>query len=214
MGDCEQFVKRLSNYADREMEHDELERWDMHLSSCTKCSSLLKSTQNLGEEMRKLAQVKVSPDFNAVLRARIRMEQHQRVWPRFITEPLWGSRIPAFGAAAILVFAVSFVLFSQIRPDKINSHKTIVLTPISRSQTHDVQNVRDVDETSTSRSHVNYVLEQVTLDDLLKGRRGVALSSEGLAQLEKSRYDSLKQPRYRNFPHAQYVTQRRTGVRF
>lgn len=214
INDCEQFAKRLSSYTDGEMDKLEKERWEQHLRTCAACSTLLRRVKDLGEQLRNLPQVKVSPDFNVVLRARIRMEQHRRVWPQFLTEPLWGWRLPAFGAAAVLFLAVSLVVFSQFRQNNTNAHKMIVLTPITGSQSRDLYKTKQVVDTSVTKPRINYVLDRVTLDDLLKDRKGVALSSEGLAELERSRSDSLRRLRHRANPPTQYVTHRRTGVRF
>jgi len=214
LNDCEKFVEKVSNFIDGEVDQDEREFWDKHLSKCGSCSALLQRTQNLGMQLRKLTQVKVTRDFDAVLRARIRKEGQRRPWPRILSEPIVGWRIPAYGTIAALFIAMPLLLLSQIRQGDINTYRRVVITPITNSQLNNQERIKNIVDTSGTRQVTNYVLDQVTLEELLKNRKGIPLSSEGLAKLEQSQSDSMRHSQKRIQPPAQYVSHKRTGIRF
>ena len=212
--DCDQFKNELSNFAEGEIDSNKREILQNHLNSCIQCSRKVLHFKKLQKTLRNLPSLKVSPDFDTVLRARIRLEQQRRLRSNILSFPLVGWRFPAFATVVILLFAVSLFYFTKLNRFDSTTSKRIVLTPIPNPQVDTIKESKSTIKPSVSDTKINYVMDQVTLEDLLKNHKGVSLSSDGLAGLERTTSDTSQQRVRRTFSSAQYASHRRVGVRF
>lgn len=110
MKNCDRIVKMFYSYLGENLRRTEREIIDVHLASCGSCRARLKRARRLKSDLRNLPKYKTSPTFNAVLRARIRSEAHQRPAGVVGRTANWAWQIPAYSAAALLFIGIGFVL--------------------------------------------------------------------------------------------------------
>ena len=111
MDSCQRFKEMVSDYIEGGIDHQNQLIMEQHLKDCLGCKKNTSQLKNLIQNLRGLPRIKVTPDFETILRARISMEsslaRHRR--ERWI--PIGQLRIPAYAVVAIiLMMAVISVL--------------------------------------------------------------------------------------------------------
>ena len=119
MKNCDKFKRRMSEFLDGELRGTLKREFEEHIKKCRVCSNAVTRLQNIRSSLRQLSPIKTSPDFDAMLRARIRLTSSAR-WRNYggrnVVMP-W--RIPAFALGTIVVVivaALSFFFYS-FNPD-------------------------------------------------------------------------------------------------
>lgn len=114
MSECKRFKKLISDYLDDELSADLRVNFDNHLEDCPGCADTTSQIETLKDELKKLPQIQTSPDFDTVLRTRIRIESgigrrrlHEIVWD-------WSAKIPVYGMAVALMIIAIVAVISQV----------------------------------------------------------------------------------------------------
>lgn len=112
MINCKTCKKWISSYIENELDTDKEYKFKEHIANCNNCKELTESIGKLPQQLSSLPQVHVSKDFDAVLRARLRLE-NKRKWSLFDNLP--GMRIPALGTIGIAIIVLLTISILQFR---------------------------------------------------------------------------------------------------
>lgn len=114
MDSCQRFKELMSDYIEGGLDPQSKQEMEHHFNECIRCSSTTEELRTLISELKALPQVSVSPDFDTILRARIRLENGlaRRQYDRFFAS--WKFRIPAYAVAMALIVLAAFTIFSQL----------------------------------------------------------------------------------------------------
>ncbi len=169
MGTCDDFVDLIMDFVDGELVGPRRQCLLQHLQECEQCAAQVRNLRLLRVQLRSLPKVSTSPSFDAVLRARLRVQDKAR-WRR-----LWGAvpfaswRVSAYALAVVVVClaALGTVLLlrhSQQLPGR--GQETLPAGELAQNGPED------------SAVVVNYVLDSEPFDMTLLGR-GVPVGSVG-----------------------------------
>lgn len=107
MPECKNFQEDIFDYIDGLLPTGSKKGVAKHLEECLDCSEICENITKVREQLRNLISIKVSPDFETVLRTRISMERSLRR-RNFLNRPI---RIPVYAATGALAFlAIFFIL--------------------------------------------------------------------------------------------------------
>ena len=111
MDSCQRFKEMVSDYIEGGIDHQNQLIMEQHLRDCLGCKKNISQLKNLIQNLRGLPRIKVSPDFETILRARISMESSLARHRREQWFPIGQLRMPAYALVAIiLMMAVISVL--------------------------------------------------------------------------------------------------------
>ncbi len=110
MNTCKRLSESFSDYAENAMFPEQRRALEAHLSVCPGCHAEVARLQNLRGALSHLNKLQAPPDFEAILRARLRREGKRAVVPAQAPHrPFFVPRFALFGLAVTLVFlSVSF----------------------------------------------------------------------------------------------------------
>jgi len=113
MDSCQRFKELISDYIEGGLNHDRKQEMDYHFKECLKCSTTTDQLKKLLQDLKELPKLTVSPDFETILRARIRLENGltRRREESFLSS--WKFRAPAYAISAILIILAAITTFSQ-----------------------------------------------------------------------------------------------------
>ena len=120
---CKEFQSFISEYIDGEISDSLKSGIEAHLSSCSHCSLVLKSTLSLKSYLRNLKKVKTSPNFETALRQRLRNEignpgtNKEKRFLAFHSIPLKPALGTCFG---VVVLASAVVIFQNYHSNSDN----------------------------------------------------------------------------------------------
>ena len=120
MNTCERFSKSFSDYVENSVSSAQREALQAHLAQCASCQSTVARLQTLNQRLHHLAPVTCPPDFEAMLRARIKLD-HRAMRPSFF----FGGRLtlPRFAGLAAaglaVVMSLSFLWRENLRRDEV-----------------------------------------------------------------------------------------------
>jgi hypothetical protein len=111
MDSCQRFKEMVSDYIEGGIDHQNQLIMEQHLRDCLGCKKNTSQLKNLIQNLRGLPRIKVTPDFETILRARISMESSLARRRREQWFPIGQLRMPAYALVAIiLMMAVISVL--------------------------------------------------------------------------------------------------------
>ncbi|MGH7496796.1 MAG: anti-sigma factor family protein [bacterium] len=137
MNACKRFSELFSDYAENTMLPEQRHAVEVHLSVCADCQAAIARLQHLRSTLSQLTKLQTPPDFEAILRARMRRESKRTAAPglRLTMAPM--PRFAVFALVAMLVFfSVNLVLRQQSGAEfegaGISSYQ-LLQSPLSRT---------------------------------------------------------------------------------
>ncbi|OQX96454.1 hypothetical protein B6I21_01010 [candidate division KSB1 bacterium 4572_119] len=187
MNTCQNYEGFISGYLEGDLQGESLLEMKNHISKCQSCSQKINNIKVLCLNLKKLAPVKTSSDFDTMLRARIKLDskkkRYQTNWNLFPGN----FRIPAHGisiALIIIAFTLVFLKISNFQnptiPDAADNAEWYSGQPIQNQQSPDNLTVYSIDRQPAIRviSHrQNHLLGHTE-----RGTETVADSTNLLAQ--------------------------------
>ena len=145
MSTCQSYEGYISEYIEGELSGNAKQAIEKHISECHQCAQKINNVRTLRQMLNELPRVRVSADFDNMLRARIRLEARNR---RKQKEGIFSSRkirIPVYGISFAIVILALTLLFSQITSQRrsypeaaANAHWKDVPTAEQRSASRSV----------------------------------------------------------------------------
>jgi hypothetical protein len=155
MKNCERFTKLLSDYAENTLMPAEKCELDVHLEQCTECRVAAEGVVNLRRNLRRLPAIPISPDFETILRTRIKLDRRAYAAPIWNRQHVAPRRLATFSATAVIMIACMFYAWQRL------SSKT--LPPSSSSiAISQMQLAPSANFSSVSPAKILYTLDQVT----------------------------------------------------
>ncbi len=109
MKSCDKIKKLAFLYNDHALESTQHAQIKDHLDVCPTCSAHFTQARQIKKSLQHLPRVRTAPDFNTVLRARLRSESARRTFYGFDTlSSFW--RMPAYAAVALFFVAIGMMV--------------------------------------------------------------------------------------------------------
>lgn len=121
MNSCEKLSELLSDYVERSLHEEVRQKIEFHLKACPPCQETVERLGKLRRNLRSLSAVKASPDFETVLRTRMRLERH-RLRPWTFSMPLLPARAMAYALLLVGLVGAGVIYLrntSQISPSEM-----------------------------------------------------------------------------------------------
>ncbi len=181
MASCEKFTEKIFDYVDSLIPADKKKEVQSHLEECSQCRSVFNDAHSARQQLRGLKRIKTPPDFDTVLRARIRMERSLTRRGMFD----WPLRLPIYAVAGSLAVITAFFILSNFRNNpRLNLNKPqIISQPYTQSSPDNLSNVA-----VTPRERVLFPMDKFSP---LVGR-GTPLNSEELDRDSNASLDSVR----------------------
>lgn len=155
MTNCERFTEQLSDYAENGLTSAEKRELDVHLQQCVECRSAAEGINNLRRNLHRLSPQQTSPDFEMILRTRIKMQRRAHAVPLWDWPYTAPRRVATYSAAGVLAVVCMFYLWQRLSPT--------ALPPASSSVTvSQLQVAPNGDLSAVSPTKIFYTLDQVT----------------------------------------------------
>ncbi len=190
MSSCYQVARQITKYLDGELEGTQKQYLEQHVEQCSACRSKLEQVKLITKRLPRLPRYKTSPQFEILLRSRIRSSYLNDGFFARLSQKSWFVQVPAYASIAVLFVGIGFFLGqiasrnSTIADMMSRYSNQIRITPHSTPQS---------EETSPSEAKTtkmtNYVIKLAHPGDFRKPH-SVALSSEGMRQLQYREVDS------------------------
>jgi anti-sigma factor RsiW len=200
MNSCDKIKKLAFLYNDHALESTQHTQVQEHLSGCPACRGHYAQAQQIRKSLQRLPKVRTAPDFNTVLRARLRSQSTRRPLFRFdFNSVFW--RVPAYAGLALVFIAIGMMVqrhwLTQPLPTTMAENVIVTSTP------HAAQSLPSAVVSaarSVKRPRVtNYVSEPVVpASDLKRWIRRNGLRGQG--NLERLNGDSTGSSGYREIP--------------
>ncbi len=110
MNTCKRFSPSFSDFVENDMLSEQRLALEEHLSVCSGCQTTVARLQNLRDTLNQLTQVQAAPDFEAILRARIRREGKRAATPVFALRSMMPRLAMAALAGTLIFVSASFLL--------------------------------------------------------------------------------------------------------
>jgi anti-sigma factor RsiW len=135
MNSCEKLSELFSEYVERSLHEEVRQEVEHHLKACPPCQETIERLGRLRRNLKSLSAVKASPDFETVLRTRMRLERH-RLRPWTFSMPLFPARAMAY--ALLFIGVVGGGMFylrytSQNSPAAEQTRSSSILQPSNTS---------------------------------------------------------------------------------
>ncbi len=155
MKNCERFTELLSDYAENTLASAEKRELDVHLEQCSECRSAADGVVSLRRNFRRLSTIQASPDFETILRTRIKLDRRAQIAPIWNLRYLAPQRLAAYSAAAVVVMSCVFY-FWQRQPARAlpSASSTIAVSQMQLAPNSILPSV--------SPAKILYTLDQVT----------------------------------------------------
>lgn len=114
MQECDRIRAFISSYLEGDLSHEVHKEVEAHLTTCNKCNAVYLRTRLLCVQLRKLPQVKTSPNFETRLHQQISVLSSKTPTNSWL--PLQGWKMPLMASAAVLGSIALIILFSQNSP--------------------------------------------------------------------------------------------------
>lgn len=154
MKNCERFTELFSDYAEDGLSSAEKRELDVHLQQCSECRSAAAGVVNLRTSLRQMPGLTTSPDFETILRTRIKMERRPRPMPRWnqghFSPFRFAGLATAIGAVGCLFYLwprLSDASFQPVSP-------TIAVSPLQATSNGVLSSV--------TPAKIRYTLDRVT----------------------------------------------------
>lgn len=161
---CKRFEQKVSAYLEGALEERQRQIVESHLQDCPQCASIALRLGKLKWYLKNLPQRKPSSEFDIVMNARLRREMLQQRKSTFenLLEGVFPRWVPVAGASVVLVILGVILMWnhsrhSEGRPGSLTEVPTQVAPSLASSPAL----------TDSAGPTVNYVLDHVTLEQLL-----------------------------------------------
>jgi hypothetical protein len=154
MKNCERFTELLSDYAENGLASAEKRELDVHLQQCSECRSAAAGVVNLRYRLRQMPALKTSPDFETILRTRIKMERRAYVAPIWNFRHLAPRRVATLAAAVVAIVCLIYLWPNFFGPTFEPASPTIAVSQMQASPNGVLSSV--------SPTKILYTLDQVT----------------------------------------------------
>ncbi len=112
MNTCERFSELFSDYIENFLPASSKQQLESHLSACAECHSTVARLDDLRGHLKRLKPMQASDDFEAVLRARIKLDQRARRSPVSVRRRTRPMRMASYSAiAAVIVISFVYLLW-------------------------------------------------------------------------------------------------------
>ncbi len=181
MPECKTFQEKIFDYVDGLLPTGARKDVVRHLEECLDCSEIYEGVTKVRWQLRNLNSIKVSPDFETVLRTRISMERSLSR-RSFLNRPI---RIPVYAATGALAFlAAFFILNLSDKQLNNNSAPLNVSSSVPSSQF-------STNQTKLSRQSIpqkiNYPMDRLDISG------GTSISSSNLERQTSALTDSVRE---------------------
>jgi len=154
MKNCERFTDLLSDYAENGLASAEKRELDVHLQQCSECRSAADGVVNLRYSLRQMPALKTSPDFETILRTRIKMERRAHAAPIWNFRHLAPRRVATLSAAVVAIVCLIYLWPSFFGPTFQPASPTIAVSQMQAAPNGVLLSV--------SPAKILYTLDQVT----------------------------------------------------
>lgn len=180
MAKCEKFTEKIFDYVDSLIPADKRKEVQGHLEECPECRSVFDDAQAARKQLHSLKRVKTSPDFDTVLRARIRMEKSLTRWGRLD----WPLRLPIYAVAGSLAVITAFFILSDFENNsRANfNNPQVISQPYTQASSNALSNV-----SAAPREQVVFPMDKISP---LLGK-GTPLNSDELQRTSNAGEDSV-----------------------
>jgi len=155
MKNCERFTELLSDYADNTLAPSAKRELDGHLQECPECHSAADGVINLRHNLRRLSTIQTSPDFETILRTRIKLDRRAHVAPIWGMPFVFPRRLATYSATAALAALCFFYLWQRLSANALSPFPAGIA--VSQMQITPNQILPEV-----SPAKILYTLDQVT----------------------------------------------------
>jgi len=114
MYNCYQCDDLISDYIEGKLDSNSRQLFDNHSKVCPPCAKKSGNVKTLHKILTTLPGKQVSPDFDTMLRARIRIENKKEKQKRESLLFSWKIRVPIYGISVALVVLILLTVFSQL----------------------------------------------------------------------------------------------------
>ena len=166
MNKCKRIRDLISSYIEGELFQDNKKQFENHLGECPNCSETVTGTKNLRKNLSNLKLLKTSPDFDTVLRTRIRIESG--IGRRRLNEIIWSwpAKIPVYGGALALIIIAFVLVVEQVN----QSPNSIKPDPYINTQTYG----GNIDQNKSpivfdEGENYIYIIERTSPENILNG---------------------------------------------
>jgi len=120
MSSCNRIKEIISDYIEGELTREQKKWVESHLTHCKDCDEVIVRVKKIKKSLSSLRNIETSPDFETILRTRIKIESG--IGRRRIQELIWTwpARIPIYGMSLALIIIAMVLVIEQInKPDTI-----------------------------------------------------------------------------------------------
>lgn len=114
MKNCNRYQQLFSEYIDGDLNRTEKKEMESHLNGCSPCARKLNNIRKIKEILFELPSLKVSPEFESLLNARIRLENRRR--KSFVEQLIISDRfrVPAYAFSFAIILIAIVLVVSQV----------------------------------------------------------------------------------------------------
>jgi len=179
MPECKSFEERIFDYVDGLLQTAARKDVVRHLEECRDCSQIYEGVTKVRWQLRNLNSIKVSPDFETVLRTRISMERSLSR-RSFLKRPI---RIPVYAATGALAFLAAFFILN-LSDKQLNNNSAPLNVSSSVSSSQFSTNQTKLSRQSTPQK-INYPMDRLDVSG------GTSISSSNLERQTSALTDSV-----------------------
>jgi anti-sigma factor RsiW len=154
MNSCERFFELLSDYAENSLASVEKRELDVHLKQCSECRTAAEGMTNLRRNLSRLSTIHASPDFETILRTRIKLDRRVNVLPLWNMRYAGPRRLATYSAAAVIAVAGVFYLGQRLSAKAIPPASAITVSQMQLAPNQVLPSV--------SPAKILYTLDKVT----------------------------------------------------
>ncbi len=180
MPECKSFEEKIFDYVDGLLPTGARKDVVRHLEECLDCSEIYENVTKVRWQLRNLNSIKVSPDFETVLRTRISMERSLSR-RSFLNRPI---RIPVYAATGALAFLAAFFIFN-LSDKQLNNNSAPLNVSSSVSSSQFSTNQTKLSRQSTPQK-INYPMDRLNMSG------GTSISSSNLERQTSVLADSVR----------------------
>lgn len=185
MNSCQEISELFSDYVEKALPEKDCRDVEIHLQICSPCERTAERLANLRAKLRTLPAVKTSPDFETVLRTRMRLERHRlRPWSYAI--PLLSARAMAFGSLAILIIVGG--IYFYLRQSSVSSATLVQTNSLLLNSVPSSAGSLSRATLTNSPQLYFYTLDNLTIPQA--GGVPLSVSAAGVAKYQSTQADS------------------------
>ena len=181
MPECKSFQETIFDYIDGLLPTGARKDVIKHLEECLDCSEIYENVMKVRWQLRNLNSIKVSPDFETVLRTRISMERSLSR-RSFLNRPI---RIPVYAATGALAFLAAFFILN-LSDKQLNNDSAHLKVPSSFSSSQFSPNQTKLGSQGTPQK-INYPMDRLNISS------GTSISSSTLERQALALTDSVRE---------------------